>query len=79
MAGLWGRHRAHLSDAATRGLVRPGVDPNLFVALLAGPAMLAGAVLGATAIMEWVERLASGILDGIRPRGTTDAGAEGDR
>ena len=79
LSGLWGRHRAHLSDATSRGQVRPDVDPNLFVALLAGPAMLAGAVLGATADdEEWVERLASGILDGIRPRGATDAGPEGD-
>ncbi len=38
LAGLWGRHRAHLSDATSRGQVRPDVDPNLFVALLAGPA-----------------------------------------
>lgn len=66
---LWRRQAEHLAAAAARGEIRGDVDPNLFVAMLVGPVLLASSVLGVTAPdEEWVERLTHSVLDGLRPR-----------
>ena len=67
VAVAWGRTGDRLTRAVERGEIRPEVDTGALVLQLAGPAMLAAALHGPAAVSdEWVERIASVILDGVR-------------
>jgi AcrR family transcriptional regulator len=67
VAVAWGRTGDRLARAVERGEIRPEVDTGALVLQLAGPAMLAAALHGPAAVSdEWVERIASVILDGVR-------------
>ncbi|CAN5455497.1 TetR/AcrR family transcriptional regulator [soil metagenome] len=70
MSGLWRAQTAHLDRMKARGAVRADLDPSMFIALLAGPAMLAGTALGVSADDDsWVDRLAEPLLMYILPPG----------
>lgn len=67
VAVAWSRTGDRLARAVERGEIRPEVDTGALVLQLAGPAMLAAALHGPAAVSdEWVERIASVILDGVR-------------
>ena len=74
VAVAWGRTGDRLARAVERGEIRPEVDTGALVLQLAGPAMLAAALHGPAAVSdEWVERIASVILDGVRAPSRADA------
>jgi len=67
VAVAWSRTGDRLARAVERGEIRPEVDTGALVLQLAGPAMLAAALHGPAAVSdEWVDRIASVILDGVR-------------
>lgn len=67
VAVAWSRTGDRLARAVERGEIRPEVDTGALVVQLAGPALLAAALHGPSAVSdEWVERIASVILDGVR-------------
>ncbi|MFZ4519478.1 MAG: TetR/AcrR family transcriptional regulator [Microthrixaceae bacterium] len=75
LAAVWGRTDERLARAVERGEIRAGIDTDGLILQLAGPALLATAVHGHEAVTdEWVERIATVILDGVRaPSPTTTA------
>jgi len=67
LLNVWRRIGARIEQGVERGELPPTADPHAAVLALAGPAVLAAAVLGpAAASDEWVERLSTLALDGIR-------------
>lgn len=67
MTAVWGRTGERLARAQQCGEIRAGVDTDALILQLAGPAMMASALHGtAAAGDEWVERIATVILDGVR-------------
>ena len=69
MSAVWGRTGERLARAVERGEIRADVDTDGLILQLAGPAMMAIAVHGSDAASdEWVERIASVILDGVRAK-----------
>jgi AcrR family transcriptional regulator len=66
---VWGRTGERLARAVERGEIRADIDTDGLILQLAGPAMMATAVHGSEAVSEeWVERIATVILDGVRAR-----------
>lgn len=67
MAALWRRLAEMLDELRRRGDVGPHVDPGVFLVLLAGPATMAGSVLGAGADDDrWVEPLVRAVVHYLR-------------
>ena len=67
LATAWWRTGDRLAKAVERGEVRADIDTDGLILQLAGPAMLATAMHGRGAANdEWVERIATVILDGVR-------------
>lgn len=71
VAVAWSRTGDRLARAVERGEIRPEVDTGALVLQLAGPAMLAAGLHGSAAVSdEWVERIATVLLDGVRASST---------
>ena len=67
LAAVWDRTGERLARAVERGEIRDGIDADALILQLAGPAMLAAALQGKGAASdEWVERITTVILDGVR-------------
>lgn len=67
LVAVWGRTGDRLARAVERGEIRSDVDTDGLILQLAGPALLATAVHGHAAVTDqWVERISSVILDGVR-------------
>jgi len=67
LSAVWRRTGERLARAVERGEIRHDIDTDGLILQLAGPAMLAAAVHGPEAVgEEWVERISTVILDGVR-------------
>jgi AcrR family transcriptional regulator len=67
LALVWRRMDDRFKEAIARGEIREDLDTTSLIVMHAGPAMLAAAIYGESAIDDdWVERIASMILDGVR-------------
>jgi len=67
LAVVWRRMDERFRQAIDRGEIREGLDTTSLIVMHAGPAMLATALYGESAVDDgWVERIAGMILDGVR-------------